>query len=290
VFSFLENQKWMHLFGNVVAFIGVCYVFYKLFNISADFDFKKLNIFVILVMIGVVIVSSVANVLLSLSWKLILNSFGSDLSYSRAFIIYSISQIAKYVPGNIFHLAGRQVLCLSEGISSSHVIKSIFVELILISSTGALFIFLVLPYISSGMNNSQAVCLFLSSIAFVYLLLRKFRGTQISLAFLLQGGFLFISGMLFAVILNLISSKGLTTYQITPIIGSYVIAWLVGLITPGAPAGVGVREIVLSLILKDTIIEEDLYYAIFLGRVISVLADTLFYSSGILFRFMSKRK
>jgi hypothetical protein len=33
------------------------------------------------------------------------------------------------------------------------------------------------------------------------------------------------------------------------VMGSYVIAWLAGFVTPGAPAGIGVREAVLVILL-----------------------------------------
>jgi uncharacterized membrane protein YbhN (UPF0104 family) len=57
--------------------------------------------------------------------------------------------------------------------------------------------------------------------------------------------------------------------------GAYVVAWLIGLITPGAPAGVGVRELVLLFLLKDTITEAELVLVVLLGRTVTVTGDLL---------------
>jgi uncharacterized membrane protein YbhN (UPF0104 family) len=52
---------------------------------------------------------------------------------------------------------------------------------------------------------------------------------------------------------------------------------LAGLITPGAPAGVGIREFVLYAILHPFVNEADLLAAIIFGRIITVVGDILFY-------------
>jgi uncharacterized membrane protein YbhN (UPF0104 family) len=59
--------------------------------------------------------------------------------------------------------------------------------------------------------------------------------------------------------------------------GAFVVAWLVGLVTPGAPAGVGVRELVLMALLKGLVPEDDLLMAVLLSRVVTVGGDGLFF-------------
>ncbi|MDZ7598490.1 MAG: hypothetical protein U5J82_09410 [Desulfobacterales bacterium] len=46
-------------------------------------------------------------------------------------------------------------------------------------------------------------------------------------------------------ILALVAPSFVTFSTFFALCGAYVIAWLAGLVTPGAPAGVGVRELVL---------------------------------------------
>jgi uncharacterized membrane protein YbhN (UPF0104 family) len=60
-------------------------------------------------------------------------------------------------------------------------------------------------------------------------------------------------------------------------VGAYIVAWLVGLATPGAPAGVGVREVVLYSLLKPFVSDSDLLTAIVLGRMVTVAGDLAYY-------------
>ena len=62
-----------------------------------------------------------------------------------------------------------------------------------------------------------------------------------------------------------------------PLGGAYVLAWLVGLVTPGAPAGVGIRELVLLFVLKGVIPETDLLLAVVMGRVVTIFGDVLYF-------------
>jgi hypothetical protein len=55
------------------------------------------------------------------------------------------------------------------------------------------------------------------------------------------------------------------------------VAWLAGLLTPGAPAGVGVREIMLLFLLGTVVGRADLLLAAVLSRVITVTGDGGFF-------------
>jgi hypothetical protein len=87
-----------------------------------------------------------------------------------------------------------------------------------------------------------------------------------------------VSGAVFVVLLKLIGDcEGLRFRQWLTVIGAYVVAWLAGLVTPGAPAGVGVREMLLLLFLKGLVSEIDLLLVVLLGRLVSVVGDLLFF-------------
>ncbi len=81
----------------------------------------------------------------------------------------------------------------------------------------------------------------------------------------------------------MISPGFLSTDIVIGLVGAFVISWLVGLITPGAPAGVGVRELVLLFLLKGVVAEVDLLLAVALGRVITVIGDFLFFLGTTIF-------
>ena len=81
-----------------------------------------------------------------MSWRELLIFFGEpSLDYKKAFSIYSLSQLAKYLPGNVFHLAGRQALGVAAGFSGKAFIKSIAGELGMHVFTCLFFVIFLLP-------------------------------------------------------------------------------------------------------------------------------------------------
>ena len=74
----------------------------------------------------------------------------------------------------------------------------------------------------------------------------------------------------------------ISSFKWLPLCGAYVLAWLIGLLTPGAPAGVGVRELVLLFLLKGEISETDLVFAVLLGRIMTVGGDVFIYVISML--------
>lgn len=84
--------------------------------------------------------------------------------------------------------------------------------------------------------------------------------------------------MVFVGLLQLLMEENvISSLQMLTICGAFIVAWLVGLVTPGAPAGIGVRELVLLGLLKGFASESDLLLAILLSRLITVGGDVLFF-------------
>ena len=90
-------------------------------------------------------------------------------------------------------------------------------------------------------------------------------------------GFLLVSGLLFFATLQLLTPDTSLLHALPGICGAYIIAWLAGAITPGAPAGVGIREVVMFALLQAIVGQSELLVAIVLSRAITAGGDTLFY-------------
>jgi hypothetical protein len=94
--------------------------------------------------------------------------------------------------------------------------------------------------------------------------------------------FLAISGLLFVGLIALLVERPMTEgMHWLSLAGAYVLAWLAGLVTPGAPAGLGVRELVLLFILKGIVSEADLILAVLLGRLVTVVGDGMYFIMSI---------
>jgi uncharacterized membrane protein YbhN (UPF0104 family) len=90
--------------------------------------------------------------------------------------------------------------------------------------------------------------------------------------------------MVFVGLLVLFVNEGSdTASQVFLICGAFVITWLAGSVTPGAPAGIGVRELVLLFLLKGLVLESDLLLAVLLSRVVTVAGDVLFFLAALCF-------
>ncbi len=61
------------------------------------------------------------------------------------------------------------------------------------------------------------------------------------------------------------------------VVSVYVIAWLIGLYTPGAPAGIGVREMALVFMLGVLFSESEILNAVVLVRLVNITGDFLFF-------------
>jgi uncharacterized membrane protein YbhN (UPF0104 family) len=223
-----------------------------------------------------------ANIFLALAWSNLLRLFGAYTPRLLAVQIYGVTQLAKYVPGNIFHLAGRQAMGLAAGIPGWPIAKASVWELIIISITGVLFGILVLPLYINAVSVPWAAAVFLCVVIIVTVVIQKHISTQSARAMGWYILFLFISGMVFTSVLMMLTERFFAPSQMLTICGAYILAWLAGLVTPGAPAGVGVRELVLFFLLKNLVIEGDLLLAIIIGRLVTVGGDLLFYLGAIL--------
>lgn len=278
-------KRGLHWGGSALAIVGTVFVVLRLRDYSAEIDFSCFGMVKWSAVVGLALIYGLANLMLALAWWNLLGHFGASTSRSLAVKVYGLSQLAKYVPGNIFHLAGRQAMGMAAGVPGWSLVRSAIWELGLISSSGGLFGLLTLPLLLPSLPAAASIWLFVAVIAAAAALLWRFLGPLVARAFGRQVGFLAISGILFVGLLELVSEVPLTGAGVwLALVGAYVLAWLAGLVTPGAPAGVGVRELVLLFLLKGIVSEADLLLAVVLGRLVTVTGDLLFFAAVSLVR------
>ncbi|ANT64128.1 hypothetical protein [Prosthecochloris sp. CIB 2401] len=271
-------KRFINGLGSALAIGGIVFAAMRLRDYSAELDLSRLDSWLFVAMGGLAIVYGSANFLLAEAWRQLLIQFGEYPSGKWAIRIYGISQIAKYLPGNIFHLAGRQAYGTSDGYDAKALAKSAVWELGLLAVVGGLFSLLAVPLLSDFVPLPVSWALFGFAMVAGKKCIDKIIGTAAGRAFVWQAIFLAISGGVFLVLLELLSGGIQVSSMILPgIAAAYVVAWLAGLVTPGAPAGVGVREMVLLLLLSPILPESTLLLAVVLGRAVTVVGDVLFF-------------
>lgn len=264
--------------GSGLAIAGILFIGYRLHSYWLELDLSKITPLGWGLIFFLAIVYGSANFLLAYAWWQLLQHFCKYGNIANSVKIYGMSQLAKYVPGNIFHLAGRQALGMSAGIPTKSLAQSMIWELVLIAVTGSFFFWLILPRLLHYFPLTLGIILMLTSFILALCLLHRYLGHHIAVAITYQMFFLLISASIFIVLIGLISGYDKLTPSYWVIIGgTYTIAWLAGLVTPGSPAGVGIREMILLIILKGIIAEDSLLVVVLLGRIITVIGDVLFF-------------
>lgn len=271
-------RRALHTFGGLLGLAGILFVIIKLNTYSSQLDFSRFYATDWALIAFFAGLYGAANVLLAYAWFELLIFLGvSSVSRPWAAKVYGLSQLAKYVPGNIFHLAGRQAYGMAAGISAMSLAKSTAWELGLIAIAGALFSTMLAPFVLPGLPSIVAATLFVIIVATLAISIRRYVSRNLAWAFLWQVGFLIISGSVFVWILAIVTPSHLASLAFSMLCGAYVIAWLAGLVTPGAPAGIGIREAVLLFLLGNTLPHADLLLAVLLGRIVTVAGDGLYF-------------
>ncbi len=205
-----------------------------------------------------------------LGWALLLRGFGHNVGYGELYRVFRKAELSRYVPGGIWQFASRIYLTRRFGVGSAACVAATLLDTIL-AGLGAIVPATWLA--ASGLTTlgtwqRVALAVFpLLAMAFVYprvlnawaqplsrLLKQPYTALQTS-----AGRMLGIWAMYAGVWIGLAFGMAcyarallpsLTLGQLAYVAGSYALAWLAALVTMIAPAGMGVREGILGLLLS----------------------------------------
>jgi glycosyltransferase 2 family protein len=270
-------RRSLRLLGSVLGVLGVAFVALQLFHHWDQVDPGRLSAHAWSLVALLAAVYAGANLMLAMAWGRVLAFVGIDVSRCWAVRAYGLSQIAKYVPGNVFHLAGRQALGMAAGLPSAALLKSLIWELGLIAATGCLFGLLVLPLLAAGWPIGASLLAFAIAAALMVTLANRWLAPSVGAALLWHIAFLLVSGAVFVGAMAISAQSPWSLGLVMTVAGAYVVAWLIGLVTPGAPAGVGVRELALLYMLGSQFAQADLLIAVVLARFVTVTGDLAYF-------------
>ena len=215
---------------------------------------------------------------------------------------YGVSSIAKYLPGNVFHLAGRQVYGARLGVPHAAMAMASVLETALCVIAAILVAFAFLAFGDGDgelLVGSRLVWIGVA-VSVLVLLAALSAGTdgpvrraldsadvtapgvsRLALAAVLCCVFFAISG---GIALGADYAIG-DGQRWSMLVGSaYVLAWLTGFLVPGASGGLGVREAALLLLLTPHTGEPTALAIALSTRLITTLGDVLFAGSCRLLR------
>lgn len=222
-------------------------------------------------------------------WQLMLKSAGqAPVGLSTG--IFALTQLGKYLPGNVMHFVFRFALTRASGATRPAVLVASGLEpWVLLCAALALLAVLGGAdwpghFDWPGWLAWLLPVLAILALGFVIPWLRaRLPGEGMKLsalvpAFLLQAGFLLGSALLFAVLLSLFEESSAVPMGV--VLAASVLAWLAGFVTPGSPGGLGVREVVLSVALAGWVEPAVAVSAAAAFRVLTIGGDLLVFAGG----------
>lgn len=277
----LASKQIFRWLGLIASVSGVCFVIFRLREQSSELDLSGLSSLNWWVLFSIMATVGAANVMLALGWRNILAHLNVAISRRQASYIYGISQIAKYVPGNVFHLASRQAMGLSAGLKGLVLAKSSVLELLGLSVVGALFSLLAIPLVTPDWHTGEALFVFVLGVSIAAIVVVLLSGRSIFRAGINYIAYFTVTSLAFLFLIKFLNSGSEISLNLwLPIASAHVLAWLIGLVTIGSPAGLGVREAVLLVLLESVLIGVNLIMAILLWRAITVIADLVYFMAS----------
>ncbi|MBF4514377.1 flippase-like domain-containing protein [Plantibacter sp. VKM Ac-2885] len=225
-----------------------------------------------------------------LAWRAIVIAFGHRISVRDAGYVVFVSQIGKYIPGGVWPIVAGSQLGRRAGLPTATTVVTLTAQLgvsLVTGSTlavGALFGF-------PALREYAWVLVVLVVIGVVALLppvMRRVLGWMFTvmkrrdelpelrtLPLLSAVGWSLASWAAFGLHLwCIVSALGtLDVAAILPAICGYALAWVVGFLAVIAPAGAGVREAILALVLANTVTASSILGIVLVSRFVLIVVD-----------------
>jgi len=275
--------------GKLLGLFGVLFVLYKL---SQEYTIESfVGRFVELISITpyLLMINILSMMLGIFVWHMMLLHYSKiEFSYKISYYFFAKTEIAKYLPGNVFHFLGRQLLAKKIELSQSQMAKvsGMFTLLLVVGTILSATLFFIF---GSGIDiyiKALLQLLALLSIGVTIYLFPSFdREKKLKMDAILTISIGMQGIMMGIIIFSQIDSSELGLFF--QVVGIYIFSWLVGFVTPGASGGIGVREgafIAMAEFLHLSISSDIILFSILFIRLINIVADLLAYSSTLFIR------
>jgi hypothetical protein len=246
-------------------------------------------------------------------WRFLLRDSGVPACWNQVLAIFFIAQLGKYLPGNVGQHVGRVFMAREIGIPMSITLSTMLVEMLWGTGIGSglavLSLILFVDGQALGLNLQHGpvqlglgvtFLLFMPWLGIGFLnrylpgLLKRLTGNgviatpRLSTALVVAVMFL-LCFVVMGLILKLQAQWlfGVTEGSVFELTCLFAVVWLAGYLVPGAPAGLGVREAMMVLLLSPVL---GAGAAVGLGvtlRVTTTVGDGVTFVLGLLARKFS---
>jgi len=189
------------------------------------------------------------------------------------FYVYSMGDLAKYLPGGIWGFVSRIALYRKLRLDVGTITRALIIEQIWLVG-GATSIGMLL--LGIGLADSRLGLVSIGILVAWAVFLSFFCGSKPAFASRSRGA---IVPAAIQIVLWGMAGLGfglLLPDKLLAASGAFCVAFAAGLIVPFAPSGLGVREAVIASLLSSTLPIADILRALLLSRIVWIAADTIF--------------
>ena len=226
------------------------------------------------------------------SWRVVLNDVGTAVDPKVASRIFFSSQVSKYLPGGVWNFVAAAEVGKDYSISRRRSVCALLVSIIISIVMGLILAILAVLLGPSELMSGYrwiAVALPVGIVAlcppvlnrlvdFALRLLRRdplddamtWSGTALSALWAL-GAWLIAGVQLWLMLVHLGMPAELPTFLLAT--GGYALGWTAGFLVFFVPAGAGVREVALGLVLGAVASQGVVVVVVLLARIFTTLAD-----------------
>lgn len=251
----------------------------------------------------------------AIAWTLLLRSMLQPARFGRLLPILATTQFGKYLPGNVAQHIGRIALARSAGVQLPPAVFSVAYELLLAlvasahigaltllwSPPAALLTWRITEYrlpLLVAVTVFAVAALWLAPSFAVWLgRLRAGQRSELESAparlhldpttvvacyALYACGFAMI-GVGLWLVAHVLTGPTAHVPSVLFFVGAFASSWILGFIAPGAPAGLGIREAMLSAWLSGVLAPVDVVLLVVTLRIATTLGDLLNFAWGSVF-------
>lgn len=232
-------------------------------------------------------------------WSWVLKELNQPVNSSEFIQVYLKTNIAKYIPGNIWHYYGRIVAAKNANVSTGAATLSVLLEPLLMAAAALIIVLVGSQFMAEKTTIILLIVQLLGLLGVLCVLHPRFLNRATRLLHRIKAkkstddtpqavplsleqyplrpllgelGFLGLRSTGF--MLTLFALSPLNLSQIPLLLGAFSFAWLLGLVVPGAPGGLGVFEATAIALLQQHFPTAVLISATGLYRLVSILAET----------------
>lgn len=286
--------------GWPISFVALFFI-YNTFAAHSDalFTINHANLFILSLS---VICFLLYFLLRSIFWQKLLSYKGHIYPLKQSAYLWSIAELQRFVPGNIWSFVGRTHHFSQKGEEKKILLGSLTQEIVFLLTSCLILSLLCLNFLVYGLlpRNSFDHLLPLAGISVVvlevmgmlWLFKHGVKNVRLSkffpqLSFTQNGVLLFVMTLSFfffglGTYFSIYSFTSLYLYHIVPLIGFFTFAYVVGYLSLITPMGLGAREGVMILGLSKYLLVPQAVIAAFFARLMTIISELFFLGASYL--------